>query len=206
MQLEKSIIEQLPQIPYVIDQVSEALTWAKESLDEGDYNSLLELTYEVVEFTKRVSDPNFFKTHYVIATILSGIESTENIKNDKKFSKFDSASKAVEKTLDSITVLPKDVEDKGCFKATLMHLIPLAKTNMDLFTINLIGVKHDLEKIRKGAQGASVNSPITADDYIIILGYALIMANIRMANLTLTNEAYQVYNEISVILNNELKY
>ena len=203
MQLEKSIIEQLPQIPYVIDQVSEALTWAKESLDEGDYNSLLELTYDVTEFTKRVSDPNFFKTHYVIATILSSIE---DVKKNERFSKFDSASKAVEKTLDSITVLPKDVEDKGCFKATLMHLIPLAKTNMDLFTINLIGVKHDLEKIRKGAQGASVNSPITADDYIIILGYALIMANIRMANLTLTNEAYQVYNDISVMLNNELKY
>ena len=203
MQLEKSIIEQLPQIPYVIDQVSEALTWAKESLDEGDYNSLLELTYDVTEFTKRVSDPNFFKTHYVIATILSSIE---DVKKNERFSKFDSASKAVEKTLDSITVLPKDVEDKGCFKATLMHLIPLAKTNMDLFTINLIGIKHDLEKIRKGTQDASVNSPITADDYIIILGYALIMANIRMANLTLTNEAYQVYNDISVMLNNELKY
>ena len=203
MQLEKSIIEQLPQIPYVIDQVSEALTWAKESLDEGDYNSLLELTYDVTEFTKRVSDPNFFKTHYVIATILSSIK---DAKKNERFSKFDSASKAVEKTLDSITVLPKDVEDKGCFKATLIHLIPLAKTSMDLFTINLIGIKHDLEKIRKGAQGANVNSPITADDYIIILGYALIMANIRMANLTLTNEAYQVYNDISVVLNNELKY
>lgn len=203
MQLEKSIIEQLPQIPYVIDQISEALTWAKESLDEGDYNSLLELTYDVTEFTKKVSDPNFFKTHYVIATILSSIE---DVKKNERFSKFDSASKAVEKTLDSITVLPKDVEDKGCFKATLIHLIPLAKANMDLFTINLIGIKHDLEKIRKGTQGASVNSPITADDYIIILGYALIMANIRMANLTLTNEAYQVYNDISVMLNNELKY
>lgn len=206
MQLEKSIIEQLPQIPYVIDQVSEALTWAKESLDEGDYNSLLELTYDVTEFTKRVSDPNFFKTHYVIATILSGTETTENIKNDKKFLKFDSASKAVEKTLDLITVSPKELKDKGCFKATLMHLIPLAKTNMELFTINLIGIKHDLEKIRKGAQGVKVDSPITADDYIVILGYALIMANIRMANLTLTNEAYQVYNDISVMLNNELKY
>jgi len=203
MQLEKSIIEQLPQIPYVIDQVGEALKWAKEVLDEGEYNRMLKIAYDVTEFTKSISDPNFFKTHYVIATILSGIE---NAKSDERFVKFDSASKAVEKTLDLIAIDPKNIEEKGCFKSIMMHLIPLAKENMELFTVELINIKHVLTDILEGTKKANVKSPITAANYISILGYALVIANIRMANLKMTNEAYKIYNEISVILNNELNY
>ena len=203
MQLEKSIIEQLPQIPYVIDQVGEALDWAKEVLDEGEYNRALELTYEVTEFTKSVSNPNFFKTHYVIATILSNIEGA---KNNERFAKFDSASKAVEKSLDALVIDPKSIEEKGCFKSIMVHLIPLAKENMELFTIGLIGIKHVLSSILEGIKKAEVKSPITGNDYITILGYALVIANIRMANISMTNEAYKIYNEISVMLNNDLNY
>jgi hypothetical protein len=203
MKLEESIIEQLPQIPYVIDQVGEAMAWAKEDLDEGEYNKILQVAYEVAEFTKTVSNPNFFKTHYVIATILSAIE---NAKSNERFSKFDSASKAVEKSLDAIVIDPKSIEEKGCFKSVMLHLIPLAKEDMELFTISLIGMKNTLNFVLEGIKQANVKSPITAGDYITILGYALVMANIRMANLKMTNEAYKVYNEISVMLNNDLNY
>lgn len=203
MKLEESIIEQLPQIPYVIDQVGEAMAWAKEDLDEGEYNKILQVAYEVTEFTKTVSNPNFFKTHYVIATILSAIE---NAKSNERFSKFDSASKAVEKSLDAIVIDPKSIEEKGCFKSVMLHLIPLAKEDMELFTISLIGMKNTLNFVLEGIKQANVKSPITAGDYITILGYALVMANIRMANLKMTNEAYKVYNEISVMLNNDLNY
>ena len=203
MQLEESIIEQLPQIPYVIDQVGEALAWAKEELGEGDYNRILEIAYDVTEFTKTVSDPNFFKTHYVIASILSNIK---DVKKDERFKKFDSASKSVEKTLDAITIEPDLVEEKGCFKSIMLHVIPLAKKNMELFTVELIGVKHDLTEILKGMKAAQVKAPITGNDYITILGYALVFANIRMANLKMTNEAYKIYNEISAMLNNDLTY
>lgn len=203
MKLEDSIIQQLPQIPYVIDQVGEALAWAKETLDEGEYNRTLTLTYDVLEFTKSVSDPNFFKTHYVIATILSNIN---KVKEDERFAKFDSASKAVEKTLDKIIIEPESIEKYGCFKAIMLHLIPLAKKDIEVFTIALIGIKHALSDILKGYKETKVNSPITGNDYITILGYALVIANIRMANLHMTNYAYNVYNEISVILNNELNY
>ena len=203
MQLEESIIEQLPQIPYVIDQVGEALAWAKEELDEGDYNKTLQVAYEVAVFTKAVSDPNFFKTHYVIASILSNIK--DAIKNER-FKKFDSASKSVEKALNSIVIDPELIEEKGCFKAIMLHLIPLAKENMELFTVELIEVKHDLTNILNGMKAAGVKAPITGNDYITILGYALIFANIRMANLKMTNEAYKIYNDISVMLNNDLSY
>ena len=203
MQLEDSIIQELPQIPYVIDQIGEALAWAKECLNEGEYNKLLRITFDVVEYTKSISDPNFFKTHYVVATILSNIESA---KSNERFAKFDSASKAVEKTLNALAVSSESIEKNGCFKTLMLHLIPLAKENMDLFAISLIGIKHALSDILAGTKSANVKSPITANDYITILGYALVMANIRMANLNMSNEAYKIYNEISIMLNNDLSY
>lgn len=203
MQIKESIIEQLPQIPYVLDQVGEALDWVKEELDEGAYNKVLKTTYEVTEFVKSISDPNFFKTHYVLASILSNIR---NAKENERFAKFDSTSKSVEKTLDSVTLDRASIEKNGCFKAIMLHIIPLAKKNMDLFTISLISIKQDLLEILEGMKKAEVNSPITGSDYITILGYALVIANIRMANLSMTNSAYKVYNEISVILNSDFSY
>ena len=203
MNLEESIIEQLPQIPYVIDQVGEALKWAKEELNEGAYNKALEIAYEVTQYTKTVSDPNFFKTQYVIATILSNIE---NAKDSSRFAIFDSASKSVEKALNSLIILPEDVEKIGCFKAIMLHLIPLGKENIELFTVALIGIKHDLLEIIKGMREAKVKTPITGNDYISILGYALVMTNIRMASINMTNGAYKIYNEIFVMLNSELNY
>ena len=203
MQLEDSIIQELPQIPYVIDQVGEALNWAKETLNEGDYNKLLNFTFEIVEYTKSISDPSFFKTHYVVASILTGIPSA---KTNERFAKFDSASKAVEKALDALTVPPENLEKYGCFKALMLHLIPLAKENMELFTISLIGIKNSLSDVLAGIKAAGIKAPITAHDYITILGYALVIANIRMANLKMTNDAYRIYNDISIVLNNELNY
>lgn len=203
MQLEQSIIEQLPQIPYVVDQVGEALSWAKEALDEGEYNKVAEVACEVAEYTKSVSDPNFFKVHYVIAYILSNIPSA---KENERFAKFDSASKSVEKALEALIVSPKNIELYGCFKSVLLKLIPLSKENEELFTIALIGIKHDLLAIVKGMKQANVKTPITGNDYISILGYALIMANIRMADLHLSNSTYKVFNDILVTLNKDLNY
>lgn len=201
--LEKSIIEKLPQIPYVIDQVGEALDWAREALNEGEYINLLKLTYEVAEFTTKISNPSFYKTHYVIATILSGIE---DVKENERFSKFDSASKSVEQTLDAITISPKSIEENGCFKAIMLHLLPLAKDNMDLFTLGLMGIKHALQPVLKGLKDAEIKTPITGNDYVTILGYALVIANIRMANISMSNEAHKVFNEISVMLNKDVNY
>ena len=203
MQLEDSIIQQLPQIPYIIDQVEEALDWAKEVLNEGEYNRMLKLTYDVVMFTQSVSNQHFFKVQYVVATILSTIK---NAKEDERFAKFKSASNAVEEALDAIAVNPKDIEEKGCFKSIMLHLIPLAKENMELFAIGLLGIKHNLLDVVEGFKKVDVKSPITGKDYIIVLGYALVMSNIRMANIHMTNEAYKIYNEISIMLNKDLTY
>lgn len=196
--LEKSIIEQLPQLPYVVDQVGDALKWAKEELSEGEYNHALKVTHEVACYAKSISNPNFFKVHLVVASILSYIK--EAIKNEK-FQRFDSASKSVEKSLSKLVVSPEAIEKHGCFKSVLLNIVPLASENQELFTIALIGIKHDLLAITEGMEKASIKAPITPEDYISILGYAIVMANIRMANIKFLDSTYKVYNEIAVILN-----
>lgn len=201
--LEKSIINELPQIPYILDQVGNAIKWAKEALDEGEFNKALEVAWETTMYVKKISDPNFFKTHLVIASILSYIPDASK---DERFASFDTASKAVEKALNAITVDPKLTEEKGCFKAILLTLVPLAKTNEECFTVSLIGLKHDLLEIKKGLGEANVKDPITSTDYVVILGYALVMANIRMSNLKLLNNTYEKLNEIEIMLNNDFNY
>lgn len=200
--LEKGIIELLPQIPYVIDQVGEALKWAKEELSEGEYNKTLKVAYDVAQYAKEVSDPNFFKTHLVIASILSNIE---NPMADKRFEIFDTASKATEKALKDLVIDKKEIEDKGCFKSVLLKLVPLAKKDENLFATALIGIKHDLEEVVEAMKKANVKTPITAQDYVTILGYAFVMDNIRMARLNLLEKAWKVYNDITILLN-DVKY
>lgn len=200
--LEKSLYEVLPQIPYVIDQVGEALKWIKEECKEGEYNKILDTTYEVAQFVAEISNPNFFKTYLVLASVLSNIK---DVMKDERFEKFDTASKATEKAVQGLYVAPEKIEEQGCFKSVLLNLIPLARADENLFAVALIGIKHDLLDIMEGMKKTDIKTPITAQDYVTILGYALIMANIRMANLNLLNRTYTIYNDITKLLNS-IKY
>ena len=196
--LEKSIYELLPQIPYVIDQVGEAIKWTKEELKEGELNKALKVAYEVIEFASKISTPTFFKTHLVLASLLSNIP---DVLTKERFSTFDTASKATEKAIQKLVVDSKKNDEYGCFKSVLVHLVPLAKEDETLFAVALIGIKYDLEEIVEGMKKADVKTPITAKDYVSILGYALVMANIRMANLKLLDRTYEIYNDIIKLLN-----
>lgn len=200
--LEKSIIEELPQIPYVIDQVSDAISWAKEKLDEGDFNHMLRVAYDVTLYVKSISEPTFFKTHLVVASILSNIP---EVLSKERIKKFETTSNAVENTLRHLIVTPEKVTKNGCFKAILLNLVPLQAINEEIFTVALVGIKHDLLAITEGMNTSEAKAPITSQDYISVLGYALVMANLRMANLKLQNKTYEIYNDISIILN-ELNY
>lgn len=203
LNLRESILEKLPQIPYVIDQVGEALAWAQEILDEGEFNQLLSVTDEITGYVASISDPNFFKTHLVIASILSNIPDAVQ---QERFQKFVTSSGATQTALKKLGITQQEIEDKGCFKSLLLHLVPLAKEDESLFAISLIGIKHNLLNIKTGMSKADVKTPITSTDYISVLGYALVMANLRMANLKLLDKTYQIYNDILVILNNDMNY
>ena len=196
--LEQSIYEILPQIPYVVDQVGEAIKWAKEELKEGELNKALKVAYEVAKFTASISNPNFFKTHLVVASILSNID---DVTKKERFKTFDTTSKSVEKALNDLLVTPERIKDLGCFKAVLLQLIPLFKKDEDLFTIALINIKFDLKEITDTLAQANIKEPITAKDYVTILGYALVIANIRMANLKMLDRTYSIYNDIVKLLN-----
>ena len=196
--LEQSIYEILPQIPYVIDQVGEAINWAKEELEEGELCKALKVAYEVAKFSASISNPNFFKTHLVIASILSNIK---DAMKKERFKTFDTTSKSVEKSLEALMVSPEKIEENGCFKSVLLQLIPLFKKDEDLFAIALIGIKYDLKEVVDAMAQANVKTPITSKDYVVILGYALVIANIRMANLKMLDRTYLIYNDIVKLLN-----
>lgn len=201
--LEKSILAELPQIPYVIDQIGEAFAWLKEDLEEGEYNRVLEQAWEVTNYAKSISDPNFFKIHLILGSMISEIP---NALSNPKFAKFDTASKATENTVKKLTVDSKEVEKYGNIKALLLKLIPLAKEDENCFAVSLISIKQHLKEILKGMKPVGVKTPITSEDYVVVLGYALIMANIRMANIKMLDSTYQIFNNIEILLNTEFNY
>ena len=201
--LEKSILAELPQIPYVIDQIGEAFAWLKEDLEEGEYNRVLEQAWEVTNYAKSISDPNFFKIHLILGSMISEIP---NALSNPKFAKFDTASKATENTVKKLIVDSKEVEKYGNIKALLLKLIPLAKEDESCFAVSLISIKQHLKEILKGMKPVGVKTPITSEDYVVVLGYALIMANIRMANIKMLDSTYQIFNNIEILLNTEFNY
>lgn len=201
--LEKSIIEQLPQIPFVIDQVGAAMKWVKEVKDEGEYIKTLKLTLDVAEYATKVSDVNFYRTHLVIGALLMDIDDAVNSPN---FEIFKSASNSVEKTLKLLRADTKVVEERGCFKALILHLIELAKTNEDCLVVLLYSILADLKDILDGMKKAGVKTPITAEDYISVLGYAFMLTNVRMADPKLLDSTREVLNKIDIVLSNDFNY
>ena len=202
-QLEKALIESVPQIPYVVDQVGHAMKWAKEAQDEGTYYNTIAYALEVAKYVHTVSETNFYKVHLVIGALLMDID---NPVADERFKPFDSASKSVENTLQTLKVNEKTVEDYGCFKAMTMHVVQLAHKDEDCFVIYMLAMLKDLEDISRGMKEVGAKSPITAEDYVKVLGYDLVMANIRMSNLSLLNTTREVLNNITIKLNNDFKY
>lgn len=201
--LRKAIIEELPQIPYVIDQVDDAINWSIESHDEGVIIKTLEATVDVAKYIREISDTNFYKTQYVIASLIGDIP---NVLEDERFARFKTASGIVEKAINEIKMEEGLVESRGCFNALNIHLTRLARINEDSFVVALYGILHDLKDVVKGLKETGEKKPITPQDYITVLGYAYVMTNLRMAGLQLLEKTQLVINEISVILNSDVIY
>ena len=196
--LEKSIIELLPPVPYIVDQVGAAMNWVKSVVEEGEYLKSLRVALKVAEYTAKVSNPNFYKSSLIIASLLSNVP---NATEDEKFKIFDTASKSVEKMLKSVVVDSKLQEEKGCFKALTLHLIPLFENDQDAAVVMLCGIWEDLEDIARVLNKAEVKTPITREDYVIILGYTVVLGNIYASKPNILNETGSILNEIQIILN-----
>lgn len=201
--LSSEIIQELPQIPFVIDQVSEAINWCVEAHDPGVVVKLLETTVDVAKYVKEISDPNFYKTHLVIASLIADIP---NVLEDASFNQFKTTSGAVEKDIKNIIVSPELLAERGCFNSLNIHLTQLAKKDENCLVVMLYGILHDLQEITEGLKDTNAKSPITPQDYITVLGYAYVMSNLRMARLELADRTKVIINDIQILLNVDVIY
>ena len=196
--LKNSILELVPAVPFVIDQVAAAMDWVKEEVEESEYLKALRVALKVAEYTTKVSNPNFYKTHLIIASLLSNVK---NPLENEKFKMYDTASKSVELAVKATTIDPKVQEDRGCFKALLLHIVPLLKVNQDYVVVMLCGILEDLENISRVLDKAGVKAPITREDYVILLGYDMVISAIYQSKGNILNDTASILNDIQIILN-----
>lgn len=195
--LEKSILEKLPQVTFIVDQVGMAMKLAKEKSPEGDYAKNLKGTLNVVNYAAEVSESNFFKYHLVIASLLGDIP---DILSDTSFEPFKTASGATEDAIKN-TIVPKEtIENLGCFKATSVHLVPLSHNHQDYFACMLCHILADLEDLTEGMKEANVKAPITPSDYVVILGYSFVIQNV-LASAQVVGPTASILNKIQILLN-----
>lgn len=196
--LEKGIIELLPQIPYVIDQVGKAMEWAKEEYEEGTYYKNIEFTLNVAKYVTKISEPKFYKTHLVVAALLMDIP---NVLDNPKFEVFKTPSKSIENTLENIVIKPELNEKYGCFKGLSIHAANLARVNQEYLAILLYSILSDLEEVTRGMEKMDIKTPITAEDYVKILGYSYVMQNLKLSKFEFYNETKEIVKNIGSALN-----
>ena len=201
--LKKAILAEVPQVPFVLDQVGAAIDWSIADHEEGSVVKTLEIALDVAKYVRSISEPNFYKTHLLIASLIGDIEGV--LENDK-FKMYQTASGATEKTISSIMLDKSLIEKYGCFKALSIHLAQVYRIKEEYLMLLLYGILHDLKDITAGLKQAKVKAPITPQDYISVLGYAYTIQNFKISNFNLLNETKAIINEISIILNNDVTY
>lgn len=193
--LEKSILEKLPQVNFVVDQVGLAMKMAKEELSKDDYYKTLVVTSSITDYALKVSEIGFFKYPLVIASLLADIPNVE-----EKLEPFKSASGAVENAVLKTRVSEELIKKRGCFKALCIHLVPLSKENQDYFACMLCHILEDLKDLTAGMKEAGVKSPITPSDYVTVLGYSYVMNSVY-SGASVIGQTATIVNEIQIILN-----
>jgi hypothetical protein len=201
--LKRDILAEVPQVPYVLDQVGHAIDWCIEANDEGSVVKVLKTSLDVAKYAKSISEPNFYKTHLLIASLIGDID---NVKEDAKFEMYNTASGIVAKTIDEIIIDKNLIETRGCFNALSIWLTNLARTNEESFVVMLYGILNDLKESIEGLKAVNEKAPITPEDYVQILGDAYVLSNLRMSNLSLLDSTREIINQISIILNNDVIY
>lgn len=201
--LKRDILAEVPQVPYVLDQVGHAIDWCIEANDEGSVVKVLKTSLDVAKYAKSISEPNFYKTHLLIASLIGDID---NVKEDAKFEMYNTASGIVAKTIDEIIIDKNLIETRGCFNALSIWITNLARTNEESFVVMLYGILNDLKESIEGLKAVNEKAPITPEDYVQILGYAYVLSNLRMSNLSLLDSTREIINQISIILNNDVIY
>ena len=201
--LKKAILAEVPQVPFVIDQVGAAIDWCIDGHEEGVVAKLLEAALDVAKFVRTVSEPNFYKTPLLIASLIGDID---GVLEDERFKMYQSASGSVEKVIKAILVDQKLIEQYGCFKALTIHLAQVYRINEEYLMLLLYGILYDLKEITAGLKATGTKAPITPQDYISVLGYAYTIGNFKMNGFNLLGYTRSLINEIDIILNSDVIY
>lgn len=199
-QLSKSIIEQLPQIPYIVDQVGLAIDKVFEKLQTEEALKVLEDTLSVIDYTLKVSQPQFFKTHLVLVSLLASISSKLS---EEELSKFDTASGTFKQKFEQYRIDKSNVEKVGEYKATTMHLTNLAQNEQDLFTLSILNINSLLEKFLNMKQEVALDEDYKKMTQYTVMGYAVVEVNLRMIlnNINLLQPSRDAYNRFMILLN-----
>lgn len=201
--LERGIYDELPQSDYVIDKVGEVVKYVKEyySENEAKLASVLRRAHRSAHYATKISEEKMYKTRIVIGTLLYEIP---DILTSEDFKKFDSASGHNRKMIDTLCI-KKDVVNKGCFRTLTNHLIAVGRADSEALYILLLGILDDLQVLVEGMKKVKEKSPITAEDYITVLGYSNVLKSLKVA-VDVTGYPRSVLAEILEILSTEIYF
>lgn len=139
--LVNSIMEYVPQVTFVVEQIGQAVNIAKAQYTEEELIETLERTVEVAKFAKEVSNSEaFYKYHLVVISLLV------NITDESLLAKFETQSNSVINGIKALKVDESIIVKKGFVKANVLHLAKLYHENQDLFAMYMIMMTRDFNK------------------------------------------------------------
>lgn len=187
--LINSIMEYVPQVTFVLEQIGQAINIAKENYSEAELEEVLKVTVKVAKYAKEVSNSEaFFKYHLIVISLL------QNIEDMSKLSMFETQSNKVINGIQALNTSEEDVKAKGWVRATVLQLANLYNTDQDLFAVSMLSMQEILDKI---ATSYATTKVLTNEENIAVLRLALVEQTIRM-------NKYQYLAPVSAIMNNIL--
>lgn len=184
---KKMVMELLPQIPFVMDQVSNAVNYVEEHTPDK-LKDALALAYEVGKYAQKTSSEHYFKYDLIIMALLKHIGIDDLLKD-----KIIEVGSKVQQGLELLTITDDKLKEYGTAKATLNKLIEVYKTDKELLVVMFNELINTLEEAKEHLNKET------------ILSIAIVEANLRLNRLELNNNINAYYLHLLKILN-KLKF
>lgn len=191
--LINSIMEYVPQVTFVIEQIGQALNIAKANYSETELEEILTVTVDVAKYAKEVSNSEaFFKYHLIVISLL------QNINDMSKLSMFETQSNTVINGIQAIKPDVEQIKAKGFVKATVVKLAKLFKENQDLFALEILNTQMVLNNL---ITNYNKTRTWTNEELILLMQIAMIEQTIRMNKFTYLSPVANIVNNLLITLN-----
>lgn len=188
-----SIMENVPQVPFVVEQIGQAINIAKVEYDDKKLVKILENTIEVSKYAKEESkSTQFFKYHLIVISLL------KDIKDMTKLKPFETQSNKIVNSIKLMQLDEKEINKKGFVRATALHLMQLFNLDQELFMISIIEIQQELDRL------AMVQN-LGVEEKLLINQIALIESILRSNRLALNNSIILKFNNLLTTLNKKFK-